>query len=230
MILVVEDDHELSRLIATFLQENGFEVEVEADGIRAVDKIITLNPELVVLDIMLPGKDGLTICKEVRHRYSGNIVLLTALNDEIDEVAGLEIGADAYLTKPIRPRVLLAHIRALLRRSTYISNAMPKKPEKITTKKGLTICQSSRTVNKNGRNLDLSDAEFNLLWYLAEKSGEIIHREAIYKEILNLEYDGLDRSIDVRISRIRKKIEDNPQQPEIIKSVRAVGYLFVDAH
>ena len=228
MILVIEDDHELSRLISTFLHENGFEVEVVADGHNAVEKILEIKPKLVVLDIMLPGKDGLTICKEVRHLYSGNIVLLTALNDEIDEVAGLEIGADAYLTKPIRPRVLLAHIRALLRRSTFIDSSSSQQSEDKIIKQGLEICQSSRTVMKDNENLDLSDAEYNLLWYLAQNAGNIIHRDQIYKDILNLEYDGLDRSIDVRVSRIRKKIEQNPQSPQIIKSVRGVGYLFVD--
>ncbi len=230
-LLLVDDDKNLTRLMAQFLEQNGFLVEVIHDGESAVAWLQHNHPQLIVLDIMLPGMDGLSVCREVRGHYKGPIIMLTALDDDIDEVAGLEVGADDYLAKPVKSRVLLAHIRAQLRRVEHYSN-VTEEPLKggaslasIHTN-DISINPAARTVTKAGVPVELTTAEFNLLYYLARQAGKVISREQVYREIFNLEYDGLDRSIDLRISRIRKRLESDPKQPQVIKTVRGEGYLF----
>ena len=221
-ILLVDDDESLNRLVQQYLEGQGFRVSVVTDGIAAVQAIDQHAPDLVILDLMLPGQDGLSVCREVRPRYSGAILMLTALDDDIDEVAGLETGADDYLSKPVRPRVLLARIRALLRRgeSSVVSNSV----DEITTAH-LVINQSSRTLTVEDATVDVTDAEFALLWLLAEHKGQVLSRDDINKNLRGLEHDGYDRSIDLRVSRLRKKIGDDSKEPKIIKSVRGQGYL-----
>jgi len=230
-LLLVDDDVSLTRLIKQFLEQNGFLVDVIHDGEAAVEWLRNNHPQLIVLDIMLPGMDGLSVCREARSHYKGPIIMLTALDDDIDEVAGLEVGADDYLAKPVKSRVLLAHIRAQLRRvesySVGVSESVNKqdKNEEIITG-DISINPGTRTVTKAGKVVEFTTAEFNLLYYLARQAGTVISREQVYREIFNLEYDGLDRSIDLRISRIRKRLEDDSKQPQLIKTVRGEGYLF----
>jgi len=222
-ILLVDDDVKLNRLIRQYLEANGFSVTEETDGERSIARIIEESPLLVVLDIMLPGADGLSVCRSVREHYHGPIIMLTAMGDDIDEVVGLETGADDYLAKPVRPRVLLAHIRALLRRmEDAASDAAPTRIELHD----IVIDQSKRMVRKGGEMLDLTTAEFDLLWLLAGNAGKVLDRDELHRKIFRLEYDGTDRTIDLRVSRIRRKIEDDPKHPAIIKTVRGLGYLF----
>ena len=170
---------------------------------------------------MLPGQDGLSVCREVRPNYNGIILMLTALDDDIDELAGLETGADDYLSKPVRTRVFLARIRALLRRR---ENDTKDTVTSITTSQ-LTIDRSSLCVMVNECKVDVTDAEFALLWLFAENKGEVLSRDDINKSLRGLEHDGTDRTIDLRVSRLRKKIGDDPKDPVMIKSVRGKGYL-----
>lgn len=225
-ILIVEDDDKLAKLVSDYLTAMGFETFIESRGDTAPARIIEENPDLVVLDVMLPGMDGLKVCKAVRTEYRGPILMLTALDDEIDEVVGLEIGADDYMAKPVRPRLLVAHINALLRRSQS-----PEKTEAIETevlKIGpLVLERESRSARIEDRELDLTTAEFDLLAFLMERAGEVLSRESIYEDLRGIDYDGLDRSIDLRIARLRKKLGDDGKSPNMIKSVRGVGYLMV---
>jgi two-component system response regulator RstA len=223
-ILLIDDDVELTDLIAKFLRNNGFTVGIEHTGDGAIDRIDQEKPSLVVLDLMLPGKDGLTICKEVRDLYRGPIIMLTALDDDIDEVTGLEVGADDYLAKPIKPRVLLAHIRAQLRRQSILAQREDSSTS-LYNEGRMCIEADKRRVLIDGSEVNLTSAEYDLLWLLAQNTGAIVSRDDLHMQIFRLEYDGVDRSIDLRVSRLRKKLGDDPKDPSIIKTVRNVGYL-----
>ncbi|TQV89270.1 response regulator transcription factor [Aliikangiella coralliicola] len=228
-ILLVEDDVKLAELVITFLTKNGFQVHHEVNGLHAIEAVSEHAPQLIILDIMLPGLDGLSVCRKLRDSYPGPILMLTALNDDIDEVAGLEMGADGYLGKPIKPRVLLAHIRAHLRRISLqrIENNLSENEQLILAGR-LKIDAGKRQVWVNTREIELTAAEFDLLWLLAEQKGQITDREELHKKIFRLEYDGLDRNIDIRVSRLRKKLGDDPKHPELIKTVRGQGYILAD--
>jgi len=223
-ILIIDDDVELTHLVSQYLQTNGFTVHCSHHGREIEALIATYQPDLIVLDLMLPDIDGLTLCKSIRNDFLGAIIMLTALGDDIDEVTGLEVGADDYLAKPVKPRVLLAHIRAQLRRQIKLKSPTPTNclwcyGEKIKLDSG------KRSVENNGEEVVLSSAEFDLLWILAKEAGHTVKRDALHEQIFRLPYDGLDRSIDLRISRIRKKLGDDPKEPNIIKTVRNLGYL-----
>ena len=224
-ILIVEDDRRLAELTREYLEGNGLKVDIEANGALAAARILAERPDLVVLDLMLPGEDGLSICRKVRDRYDGPILMLTARADDLDQVLGLETGADDYVCKPVRPRLLLARIRVLLRRR--------ESPEGVAVNARrlqfgpLVIDNAMREAWLDGTTIELTSAEFDLLWLLAANAGRILSREEIFNALRGIEYDGQDRSIDVRISRIRPKIGDDPMHPRLIKTVRSKGYLFV---
>ncbi|GLK89389.1 response regulator [Pseudomonas turukhanskensis] len=226
-ILIVEDDERLAELTREYLQSNGLKVAIESDGAKAAARILRDQPDLVVLDLMLPGEDGLSICRKVRPSYHGPILMLTARSDDMDQVLGLEMGADDYVCKPVRPRVLLARIRALLRRSEGVSEAAPVDNQRRLEYGVLVIDSAMREAWLREQSIELTSAEFDLLWLLASNAGRILSREEIFTALRGIEYDGLDRSIDVRISRIRPKIGDDPMHPRLIKTVRSKGYLFV---
>lgn len=233
-ILLIEDDVKLGKLIQEYLEGNHFQVSIETRGDRAVARIVDEVPDLVILDIMLPGKDGRAICREVRPRYAGPILMLTALGEEMDEVIGLEIGADDYLTKPVSPRLLLSHIQTLLRRMNRfdgfasLSAVDPtEQPHKINIG-SLEIDTGNRRVRVNQELIDMTTAEFELLYYLARHPGQVLTREQIYHDLRGIDYDGLDRSIDLRIARLRKKLGDDSKQPRRIKSIRGSGYLLAE--
>ncbi|WP_409264933.1 response regulator [Pseudomonas sp. KCJK9000] len=221
-ILIVEDDQRLAELTAEYLQANGYEVAVEADGARAARRIVDSQPDLVILDLMLPGEDGLSICRRVRGQYTGPILMLTARSDELDQVQGLDLGADDYVCKPVRPRLLLARIHALLRRSES-----PDAKRQALTFGALRIDNRLREAWLGTQPIELTSAEFDLLWLLASNAGRVLSREQIFTALRGVGYDGQDRSIDVRISRIRPKIGDDPIHPRLIKTLRSKGYLFV---
>lgn len=219
-ILIVEDDAELASMVGDFLRPLGFEVSLEGRGDAAVDRILRENPDAVVLDVNLPGMDGFAVCRAVRAQYRGAIVMLTARGDEIDEVVGLEAGADDYMSKPVRPRALLARLRSHLRRAT------PAEQSGLPIEVGaLVINPARRSVEIGGEPIEVTTAEFDLLSLLAEHAGQPMSRNEIYQRIHGMNYDGIDRSIDLRISRLRKKLGDDPARPQRIKSVRGVGYM-----
>ena len=220
-VLLVEDDRELAEIVRDYLIENGFSVSIELQGDLAVGRILKERPDLVVLDVNLPGMDGFTVCKSVRDQYQGAIVMLTARIEEIDEVLGLEFGADDYLTKPVRPRVLLARLRTHLRKSPAVNAEL----EDCISVGGLSVYPSRRHVELRAVPVELTSAEFDLLHFLAQRAGKVVSRAEIYESLAGETYDPQDRSIDLRISRLRRKLGDNQSNPTRIKSVRGTGYL-----
>ena len=227
LILLVEDDVKLAQLVSTFLIKNEFRVLHEVNGLKAIETARRENPKLIILDVMLPGLDGLSVCRQLREFYIAPILMLTALNDDIDEVAGLEMGADGYLGKPIKPRVLLAHIRAQLRRHSIIKDER-KVHDTIISSGIVKIDSANRIVWVENKPIELTAAEFDLLWLLAEKKGQIVSREDLHWKVFGLEYDGFDRNVDIRISKLRKKMGDDSKHAELIKTVRGKGYILAD--
>jgi len=220
-ILLVEDDVELAGVVAEYLTEHGYAVSVHTRGDTAVDRIVRESPDAVILDINLPGMDGLTVCRQVRDRYRGAIVMLTARSEEVDEVLGIEFGADDYLSKPVRPRALLARIKSHLRKSGAPEQSIG--PPLVIG--GLMVDPSRRRAELRGAALDLTSAEFDLLKLLADHAGTALSRSELHQAIHGMRFDAQDRSIDLRISRLRRKIEEDPARPTRIKSVRGTGYL-----
>jgi two-component system OmpR family response regulator len=224
-ILLVEDDQRLADLTAEYLKKNGFAVEVEGNGEVAERRILAENPDLVILDIMLPGKDGFEICRAVRPAYRGVILILTARDEDLDQILGLELGADDFIAKPVQPRVLLARIKALLRRMPAISAEGPAEHDQLSFGQ-FRISQATRMAMLGDQPIDLTTAEFDLLWLLATRAGTVLSRDDLLQDLRGIGFDGLDRSIDARISRLRKKLHDDPDNPTRIKTVRGKGYLF----
>lgn len=224
-VLLVEDDRQLSNLVTDFLESEGYHVKQEFRGDTVAKRVELFTPDIILLDIMLPGKDGFTVCKELRPTYKGPILMLTAKGTDFDQVLGLEIGADDYVIKPVEPRVLLARVTALLRRGELPQEGGNDKAELTIGK--LYINKGSRHVTLHDEVIELTSQEFDLLWLLASKSGTVQNRDYIYKAVVGREYDGLDRSVDVRISRLRKKLLDSTETPFRIKTIWGQGYLFV---
>ncbi|MGB6310030.1 MAG: response regulator [Steroidobacteraceae bacterium] len=222
-IILVEDDLRLSELVSRYLESNGFRVSVTAGGDDVVAQVLRERPDLLILDLGLPGQDGLSICKQLRPAYLNPILILTARASDIDHVLGLELGADDYVIKPVEPRVLLARINALLRRS-----GIPASPDRKTWRFGrLSINTVARSVNFDGQSVALSSNEFDLLACLAGHAGAIQSREALFQQLYGREYDGVDRILDIRISHLRRKLGDEADSPKRIKTVWGHGYLFV---
>ena len=229
-ILLIEDDLRLAELIRAYLSQQGFDVAIETHGGAGLERILEEQPDLVLLDLMLPGMDGLSICRQARTRYAGPIVMLTAREDDVDQVVGLELGADDYVKKPVEPRVLLARVRAVLRRAATVRGSGSETGEEgaeVLTHGGLRLDRSARTVTLHGAAVDLTSNEFALLWTLASHGGKAVDRETLFRQSKGIPYDGLDRSVDIAVSRLRKKLGDNPSQPWRIKTVWGLGYLFV---
>ena len=223
-ILLVEDDISLANWVAEYLIEQGYQTTICQRGDLVVEQVRKTNPDLVLLDIMLPGQDGISVCRDLRHFYQAPIIILTARDDEMDEVIGLEVGASDYMMKPVRPRALLARIKAALRSKTDTHEAANS--ELISVGK-LSINTESRTVYLANDEVHISSAEYLLLNYLASNAGQVVSRDAVFKATKGREYDGLDRSVDVLISSLRKKFNDDPQHPEKIKTIWGKGYLLV---
>ena len=229
-ILLVEDDERLADLTAEYLRKNDFEVTIEARGDTAEARILTEDPELVILDVMLPGKDGFEVCRAVRAKYKGVILMLTARDEDLDQILGLELGADDYIAKPVQPRLLLARIKALLRRAPTAGSAAEENSNSETMTElafgNFHISQTTRSTHLGAEAIDLTTAEFDLLWLLAHHAGNILSRDDLLQQLRGIGFDGLDRSIDARISRLRRKLGDDPENPTRIKTVRGKGYLF----
>lgn len=226
-ILLVEDDKRLSVLISDFLTQQGFMVKSLDSGKHIEETMRSFMPKVVILDIMLPGEDGFSICQRLRRNYDGALLFLTAKSSDFDQVICLEIGADDYVIKPVEPRVLLARIQALLRRSEAKASADIPLKQNILTFGKLTLYRQSRQVDLGNENVQLTSHEFDMLWMLAMHPALLVKREVLYNELIGREYDGLDRSADVRISRLRKKLHDHPQKPFRIKTIWGKGFFFV---
>ncbi len=224
-ILLVEDDIRLANLTAEYFRQNGLSVEIESRGDRALSRFNATKPRVVLLDLMLPGTDGLTICRQLREMFDGPILIFTARDSDIDQVIGLEAGADDYVAKPVDPMVLLARTRALLRRVEALEH--PQAAHGDIVLGGLRISESSQDVWLDGEQVQLTTHEFELLCLLARNAGKVLSREDLFQNLRGIDYDGLDRSIDGRISKLRKKLGDSATEPARIKTVWGKGYLLV---
>ena len=225
-ILLVEDDLRLADLTAEYFRQNGLSVVIESRGDRALSRFHAEQPRVVLLDLMLPGTDGLTVCRELREIYDGPILIFTARDSDIDQVIGLEAGADDYVAKPVDPMVLLARTRALLRRVAS-GDKTARAWRRYRTGR---IDESVNPASKSGSMTSACNSpthEFELLRLLARNAGKILSREELFRSLRGIEYDGLDRSIDGRISKLRRKLNDSATEPTRIKTVWGKGYLLV---
>ena len=222
-VLLVEDSQRLAGSIRDYLERHNYEVFIEGDGLAATERFERLKPDLVILDLMLPGKDGLTICRELRRHDRIPILILTAKGENIDHVLGLEMGADDYVVKPVEPRVLLARIEALLRRAR---STPPEAREARLSAGRLSIDGTRRSAFIDQRPVELTTGDFDILWLLASRAGNVVTRDEILRVVRGIDYDGLDRSIDARICRLRKKLQEAGGAESMIKTVRLRGYLF----
>lgn len=224
-ILVVDDEKPISDIIKFNLEKEGYEVVTAFDGEEAIDKVNAENPDLVVLDVMLPKKDGLEVVREVRKTHSMPIIMVTAKETEIDKVLGLELGADDYVTKPFSNRELVARVKANLRRQNAAQTQEASEKDTNDLKVGdLIIHPDAYYVTKNGVTIDLTHREFELLYYLARHVGQVMTREHLLEEVWDFDYLGDVRTVDVTIRRLREKVEDSPSHPGYIITRRGVGY------
>jgi two-component system, OmpR family, response regulator RstA len=224
-VLLVDQDERYCQDLQSFLVENGYDVSLEHNGSQALNRITAESPDLVLMEIDLPGENGLTICKLSRRHYHGKILFLSDRDAELDEVLGLDMGADDFISKRASNRLILARLNARNRTDANIDST--KENENRLTFGSLVIDKTMREAWLNDDAIELTSAEFDLLWLLSSHAGEILTREDIFHELRGIEYDGQDRSVDVRVSRIRPKVGDDPIHPKRIKTVRSKGYLFV---
>ncbi|MFD1884965.1 response regulator YycF [Paenibacillus wenxiniae] len=231
-ILVVDDEQPIADILKFNLEKEGYEVICAFDGISAVEQAFAEEPDLMLLDLMLPGKDGMDVCREVRTRLDMPIIMLTAKDAEIDKVLGLELGADDYVTKPFSTRELLARVKAHMRRrqkQPAVAAAVTV-PEVDEAKNGLAlfglfIDTDMYMVYKDGEPLDLTHREYELVYYMAKNAGRVMTREHLLQAVWGFEYFGDVRTVDVTIRRLREKIEDDPSKPEYILTRRGLGYM-----
>jgi DNA-binding response OmpR family regulator len=221
--LLIDDDARLASLVAEYLGQNEVDVTVAIDGERGLAALHKTNFDVVVLDIMLPGVDGLEVCKRIRglsDRGQVPILMLTAKGDDVDKIVGLELGADDYMAKPFNPRELLARVRAIVRRAHPAAG-----PHQTFKAGGLEIDFDARSVIVDGKKQVLTHFEFELLAQLARAAGRVLSREHLMDALKGEEFESFDRSIDVHISKLRAKLEQNPKEPRYIRTVRGVGYV-----
>ena len=227
-VLVVDDEKSIVDILKVNLERGGYEVSTAMDGEEGLDKALSKDIDLVLLDVMLPRMDGFEVCKKIRQKSEVPIVMLTARSEEIDKILGLELGADDYVTKPFSVPELMARVKANLRRT--VSQSEEKEPSGGDINIGeISINTERYELKKNGKPIELTLREFELVKYLAEKPNRICTRDTILREVWGYEYVGDDRTVDVTISRLRDKIEDNPGEPKYIMTRRGVGYYFFKA-
>lgn len=221
-ILVVDDEKPISDIVKFNLTKEGYEVHTAYDGEEALEKVTEVEPDLILLDLMLPKMDGLEVAREVRKNYDMPIIMVTAKDSEIDKVLGLELGADDYVTKPFSNRELIARVKANLRRGQGA-----QKVEEVSTDLeigDLTIHPDAYMVTKHGEQVDLTHREFELLHYLGKHLGQVMTREHLLQTVWGYDYFGDVRTVDVTVRRLREKIEDNPSHPTYLVTRRGVGY------
>ncbi|AJD92987.1 MULTISPECIES: response regulator YycF [Jeotgalibacillus] len=224
-ILVVDDEKPIADILQFNLKKEGYEVHCAYDGDEALEKVEEIKPDLILLDIMLPGRDGMEVCREVRKNYEMPIIMLTAKDSEIDKVLGLELGADDYVTKPFSTRELVARVKANMRRHQALKGQVEE--ENLTneiTVGVLTIHPDAYMVTKRGETIELTHREFELLHYLSKHIGQVMTREHLLQTVWGYDYYGDVRTVDVTVRRLREKIEDNPSHPLWIVTRRGVGY------
>ncbi|EID4417950.1 response regulator [Vibrio vulnificus] len=222
-LIIVEDDIKLQQMLSDYFMSQGFSVITVDNGTDAPEMILKEKPALVLLDLMLPGQDGLSVCRQIRDAYNGKILMLTASDDDFDHVAALEIGADDFVNKPIKPRVLLARVRMLLRRPDVAVNQDANNCRYGTLK----LNRIRRECQLAEQTINLTDGEFDLLWLLATSAEQVLSRESLTKALRGIEYDGVDRTIDNRVVTLRKKLNDTATPPKKILTVRGKGYMFM---
>ncbi|MFS1516890.1 response regulator YycF [Bacillus sp. SCS-151] len=224
-VLVVDDEKPIADILKFNLEKEGYEVTCAYDGVEALNQVEEVKPSIILLDIMLPQKDGMEVCREVRKKYDMPIIMLTAKDTEIDKVLGLELGADDYVTKPFSTRELLARVKANLRRHQLIREEDTSQDDNNYLSIGpLVIQPDAYVVSKRGETIELTHREFELLHYLAKHLGQVMTREHLLQTVWGYDYFGDVRTVDVTVRRLREKIEDNPSDPTWIVTRRGVGY------
>lgn len=222
-VLVVDDEKPIADIVQFNLEKEGYEVICAYDGEEALEKVEQTNPDVVLLDIMLPQKDGMEVCREIRKNYNMPIIMLTAKDSEIDKVLGLELGADDYVTKPFSSRELIARVKANLRRHQHEGEQDTNDTNEITVG-ALVIHPDAYLVTKRGESIELTHREFELLHYLAKHIGQVMTREHLLQTVWGYDYFGDVRTVDVTVRRLREKVEDNASRPAWIVTRRGVGY------
>lgn len=228
-VLIVDDDQKLRELLTEYLTEFGFQVSTLSDGRGILPAVKAENPDIIILDIMLPHKDGFEILREIRTTFSVPVIMLTARGEDADRIVGLELGADDYLPKPFNPRELLARIRAVLRRAGGLQTGEPEGDAgHLIEAGGLILNKAKRVVNIGPEEVALSSTEFEILKALMEHPNRTLSRDQLMSMARGRDFMAFDRSIDVHISKLRAKVEADPRSPERIQTVWGTGYLFVD--
>ena len=225
-MLIVEDEKSISDIVKFNLTKEGFEVDTAFDGKIGLEKALSNDPDLVLLDVMLPGMDGFEICRKIREKSAVPIIMLTAKEEEVDKVLGLELGADDYITKPFGLRELIARIKANIRRTAMSSAPENAETGGVRELGNLSIDMDRYEVRKDGAPLDLTLREFELLRYLAEREDKVFSREQLLEDVWGYEYYGDIRTVDVTVRRLREKLEDDSSDPKYILTKRGVGYYF----
>ena len=224
-ILIIEDEVSISDIVKFNLLKEGYEVETAYDGEEGLRKALGSDFDLILLDIMLPKMDGFQVCRKIRETHSVPIIMVTAKEEEVDKVLGLELGADDYLTKPFGMRELIARVKANIRRTEFLSDA-GEGGSKVSNYGNITIDMTKYEIRKNDKPLELTLREFELLKYLAEQENQVFSREQLLEEVWGYEYYGDIRTVDVTIRRLREKVEDDPSEPKYIRTKRGIGYYF----
>ena len=224
-ILIIEDEVSISDIVKFNLVKEGYEVETAYDGEEGLRKALGADFDLILLDIMLPHVDGFQVCRKVRETSSVPIIMVTAKEEEVDKVLGLELGADDYLTKPFGMRELIARVKANIRRTQFMSDSGDG-GSKVSNYGNITIDMTKYEIRKNDKPLELTLREFELLKYLAEQENQVFSREQLLEEVWGYEYYGDIRTVDVTIRRLREKVEDDPSEPKYIRTKRGIGYYF----
>ncbi len=228
-LLVVEDDENISTAISEYFSRAGYDVKTVDDGLAGVKMALEDSPDAIVLDLMLPKMDGLAVCKELREKANHlPILMLTAKDDIVDKVLGLEMGADDYITKPFSLRELEARIKAVLRRTKSAADPAGAKDETPIVRGRLRIDPARREVTIGDRQMELTPKEFDLLRLFASNPGRVFPRKYLLEKIWDYSYEGYDRTIDSHINRLRAKIEDNPENPQMVLTVWGIGYKFTE--
>ncbi|MDR0518980.1 MAG: response regulator transcription factor [Clostridiales Family XIII bacterium] len=225
-VLIIEDEKNISDIVKLNLTKEGFSVDTAFDGQEGLDKALGTDPDLVLLDVMLPMMDGFEVCRKIREKSDVPVIMLTAKEEEVDKVLGLELGADDYITKPFGLRELIARIKANIRR-TVMGGDSDQTPSSNTAEYGNLIIDGDRyEVRKNGAPLDLTLREFELMRYLAEHEDKVFSREQLLEDVWGYEYYGDIRTVDVTVRRLREKLEDDSSDPKYILTKRGIGYYF----
>src|SRR5258707_9934034 len=223
-VLVIDDDVGLCELVGEYLQPEGYEVEAIHNGERGIDRALSAEHDLVVLDVMLPGTNGFDVLRRIRARSRIPVLMLTARGDDVERIVGLEIGADDYLPKPFNPRELAARLRAILRRAAVIEDGDATN-EKLDID-GIQLSPSSRIATRDGEELNLTSVEFGLLHELLKEAGKVVKKEDLSESVLERKLSPYDRSLDMHISNLRKKLGERSDGSERIKTIRSVGYIY----